>query len=250
MGLYETIFVSLYLFTSFVITAASLYGAGQIWSAVEAREAGVKADGFYGSAVSMVDAMKFGMLGMTVAMGTWIAAYSMGNTVDELVGWFDDWTDPSHNDASKEGNDKDDGDQVGPDGTSISYDFFYHAIVVVYSWFVFTTVMVGGQYFVVTYLQFKPAEGCDLDKTNKSLYSGVPAQIQTITNIETCKSVRKSLFMLADLNKDNMVSRCENAQFLYALGNKPEYALAYSEIKTLPGFYNDCIKSFPASYTN
>lgn len=76
------------------------------------------------------------------------------------------------------------------------------------------------------------------------------AQINTIVDFDTCKSVRRSLFMLADLNKDNMVSRCENAQFLYAMGNTEEYALAYSEIKTLPGFYKDCVKSFPASYTN
>lgn len=177
MGLYETIFVSLFLLTSFLVTVVSLYGAGDIWTAVETREAGVKADGYYGSAVSMVDAMKFGVLGMVVAMGTWISAYSMGNTVDELVGWFDDWTDPSHNDASKEGKDKDDGDQYGPDGTSIEYDFFYHAITVVYSWFVFTSIMVGGQVFALEYMQFKPAQGCDLSKTDKSIYSGVPSQI-------------------------------------------------------------------------
>jgi len=147
MGLYETIFVVLFLGTSLYMTVASLYGANFIWSAVELREADVKASGQYGTAVSMVDAMKMGSLGMVIAMGTWISAYSLGNTVDELIGWFDDWTDPAHNDASKEGNDKDDGDQVGPDGTSLSYDFYYHAITTVYSWLTFTAIMVGGQYF-------------------------------------------------------------------------------------------------------
>lgn len=148
MGLYETIFVALFLLTSAFTTVASLYGAGDIWSAVEAREVGAKKDGTFGSAVAMLDAMKFGMLGMVVAMATWTSAYSLGNTVDELVGWFDAWSD----DASKEGKDKDDHDQYGPDGTSLEYDFFYHAIVVVYTWFVFTTIMVGGQYFTVSYL--------------------------------------------------------------------------------------------------
>lgn len=248
MGLYETIFVVLFLLTSLYMTVSSLYGANIIWSAVELREADVVASGQYGTAVSMIDAMKMGALGMTIAMGTWISAYSLGNTVDELIGWFDDWTDPAHNDASKEGSDKDDGDQVGPDGTSLSYDFYYHAITTVYSWLTFTAIMVGGQYFGQTYFAFKPADNCDLTETNKSLYSGVPAQIASITNLETCKSVRKSLFMLADLNKDNMISRCENAQFLYALGNTEEYALNYSEMKTLPGFYASCVKSFPASY--
>lgn len=219
MGLYETIFVSLYFATSLFTTIASIYGASNLWTLIETREASVKADGFYGSAVSMLDAMKFGMLGMVVAMGTWIAAYSLGNTVDENIGWFDQWSD----DASREGRDKEDGD-VDADGTAVAEDFFYHAITVVYSWLTFTAIMVGGQYFFYTYGKFTTPD-CDLSAVDKSYYSGVPAQIQTIVSLDTCKSVRKSLFMLADKNKDNTISRCENAMFLYGLGNEEKYAL-------------------------
>lgn len=148
MALYEAIFAILYLATSLTITLASLWGSSDIWSKVDQRIEGAANDGANGVAVSMLDAMKLGTLGFVVAMGTWIAAYSMGNTVDELIGWFDDWTDPTHNDADKEGSDKE-SRKVDPDGTSIEYDFFYHAIVVVYSWFVFSAIAVLGEYFFI-----------------------------------------------------------------------------------------------------
>lgn len=193
----------------------------------------------------MKDIFRFGATGGVVAMATWITAYSLGNTVDELVGWFDDWTDPAHNDASKEGHDKKDGD-VDADGTSIGEDFFYHAITVVYTWFTFTAIEVGSHLFFLNYGKFA-SPTCDLDSVNKSIYSGVEGQIKTIVSLETCKSVRKSLFMLADRNKDNSISRCENAAFLYGLGNDKQYALDYSEEKSLQGFYASCYKAFPAS---
>merc|ERR1711935_415157 len=104
-----------------------------------------------------------------------MGAYSLGNTVDENIGWFDQWSDDA----------------------SIGEDFFYHAITVVYSWFTFTTIMVGGQYFYYTYGKFNTPT-CDLSSVDKSRFSGVPSQIQTIVSLDTCKSVRKALFMLAD----------------------------------------------------
>lgn len=183
MGLYETLFNVLYGLTSLYITVSSFTAAGALWTSVEQREADVADKGQYGVAVSTLDAMKFGAIGMIVAMGTWISAYSMGNTVDELIGWFDDWTDPSHNDASKEGHDKDDGDQLGPDGTSLSYDFFYHAITVVYSWIVFSAIIVGSHLFSYFYLGFKPVENCDLTNVDESIYSSNTALLASIIDL-------------------------------------------------------------------
>lgn len=236
MALYEAIFAILYLATSLTITLASLWGSSDIWSKVDQRIEGAANDGANGVAVSMLDAMKLGTLGFVVAMGTWIAAYSMGNTVDELIGWFDDWTDPTHNESDDEGSDKKSG-KVDPDGTSIEYDFFYHAIVVVYSWFVFSTIAVLGEYFFITFATLKPVENCDLSNVNESLYSGNNSLIASITDLATCKHAVKTIWMNSDINKDGVVTRCENAKALYGEGNSQEYALNYSEMKTLPTLY-------------
>lgn len=50
-----------------------------------------------------MDAFKMGTLGMILCIATWITAFSIGETVDELIGWFDDWTDPAINKRSNEG---------------------------------------------------------------------------------------------------------------------------------------------------
>lgn len=64
---------------------------------------GAKTEGRLGIAFSTMDNFKVGTLSMIYAIATWITAYSLGETADELIGWHDDWTDPSNNKRDKEG---------------------------------------------------------------------------------------------------------------------------------------------------
>jgi hypothetical protein len=75
------------------------YEASQIIDAVSARELGVYTDGTLGTAMSMNAAMKASTLMMVMAFGAWISAYVLGQTADELIGWFDQYSD----DTKKEG---------------------------------------------------------------------------------------------------------------------------------------------------
>jgi hypothetical protein len=50
-----------------------------------------------------MDAFKMGTLGTILCIATWTTAFSIGETVDELIGWFDDWTDAANNKRDKEG---------------------------------------------------------------------------------------------------------------------------------------------------
>lgn len=61
----------------------------------------------------------------------------------------------------------------------------------------------------------------------------------------SCKKAVQNIFRLVDLDGSNVISRCENAKFLYGMGNTSEYALQYSEIKILPYLYDMCTKKFP-----
>lgn len=65
----------------------------------------------------------------------------------------------------------------------------------------------------------------------------------------SCKKAVQNIFRLVDLDKSNVISRCENAKFLYGMGNTSEYALQYSEIKILPYLYDMCEKKFPVPKT-
>lgn len=55
----------------------------------------------------------------------------------------------------------------------------------------------------------------------------------------------KAIFKLSDLDSSLRISRCENAKFLYGMGNSSEYALMYNEVKVLPMLYESCAKRFP-----
>ena len=97
MGGLEVAAFMLYLSTSFVVTIMSLFAAALVWAIVDYRVWDAKTNGFLGAAVSIADGIKFGALGMVVALAVAISAWSMGDTVDELVGWFDKWSDPNSN---------------------------------------------------------------------------------------------------------------------------------------------------------
>jgi hypothetical protein len=93
MYLWELIFVALWLLWSASLTIGMYYEAAQIIDAVSAREAGVLTDGTFGTAISMNSAMKTSTLMMVMAFGAWISAYVLGETADELIGWFDQYSD-------------------------------------------------------------------------------------------------------------------------------------------------------------
>jgi hypothetical protein len=47
----------------------------------------------------------------------------------------------------------------------------------------------------------------------------------------------KQIFRIADLDKDGHINRCENAKFLYGMGNSQKYALNYNEERSLALMY-------------
>jgi len=71
-----------------------------MWETLEAREAGAT-EGFLGVAVSYVTMIKFLAMGSAVLISTYYAVYSIGETVDQLIGWFDEWSDDEDSEATQ-----------------------------------------------------------------------------------------------------------------------------------------------------
>ena len=65
-----------------------------------AREAGAK-EGFFGVTVAHVTMIKFLAMGSAVLISTYYAVYSIGETVDQLIGWFDEWSDDEDSEATQ-----------------------------------------------------------------------------------------------------------------------------------------------------
>jgi hypothetical protein len=167
-------------------------------------------------------------------MGVSISAWSMGDTVDELVGWFDEWSDPASNDSKQEGRDKQDPSQVDAAGTSLYLDYTFHITTLVYSWFGFIVIMTGATIFGFVFMWPRELQGCDLSKVDEFYYREVNTLIRQEVDYPSCEKAVGEIFKLSDLDGSGFIDRCENAQFLYGMGNTEEYALMYNEVKTLP----------------
>ena len=60
----------------------------------------------------------------------------------------------------------------------------------------------------------------------------------------TCKAVIDQIFAIEDIDKNGLVTRCEDAKFQFAMGSTKEYALAFSSQYTLGAFQNICNENF------
>jgi len=94
------LYVSLFYLTPFALTVMALLGASRLWEMLEEREEGA-AEGFLGRAVSWTHAIKFMTMGMAMIVTTYYAAYSIGEVVDQLIGWFDEWSDDEDNEGTR-----------------------------------------------------------------------------------------------------------------------------------------------------
>jgi hypothetical protein len=45
--------------------------------------------------------IKFLAMGSAVLISTYYAVYSIGETVDQLIGWFDEWSDDERSEATQ-----------------------------------------------------------------------------------------------------------------------------------------------------
>jgi hypothetical protein len=142
IGLYELGFVSLYLSTAFALVVIGFFGATRMWEFIEEREEGA-AEGFFGRAVSWGYLIKFGAMGAALLVSTYYSAYSIGETVDNLIGWMDDWDDKEDNEATG---------SITP-GTAISYDLNYHAVTVVLGWFLYNFIIFFGHVYASNYIK-------------------------------------------------------------------------------------------------
>lgn len=244
MGQWEIVFGTLFYATPLGLTVMGLYGAMHIWDMVEEREVAVANEGFFGVAVSNMDMLKFMVLGLTVAVVTFYASYSIGELLDELVGWFDEMDTELDDEATNKTTGSKD-----IAGTAAITHLQYHGITVIYTWAVYTFMILGSNMFAMNYGVFKRLEDCNLDDVDESYYEPVRALIASEVDLVSCKAAVKQIFKIADLDGSQVISRCENAKFMYGLGNSSEYSLLYSEIKNLPMLFDMCVTRFPVYAT-
>lgn len=186
---------------------------------------GVKTEGKNGVALDEREALKFFVLCMIVGTTAVIGGYSLGDTANELITWFDQYAD----DTKKEGDEKKDASKVDPDGTSAMYDIIYHYVTLAMSFVLFTEIGFGGHLFAMEFMKWNDDIVCDFDIFDNATIDDMKEIGAKITSLENCYKYMPSVMNLIDHNKNDWIDRCEDANILkHLMGNTEEYARKYS----------------------
>merc|ERR1711907_309135 len=143
LGLWELLAVVLFLTWSLAISVVGYIEGALLWERYEAMEAA-------GTTVTIVQGYKYLALGSVIGIGAWISGLALGDSANELLGFFDNYADKTKNEACPK--DSSDPDDCDPDGTAIEYDLLFHFITLLFSYMTISAIAVGGYIFGYIYL--------------------------------------------------------------------------------------------------
>lgn len=246
LGLWELIAVLAWLVWSLVLTILSFVTASNLFDQTEARVLAAQTEGTYGTGVTQIMGIKGFVLLMVLSMGVMISSWTMGDVADELLNWFNKYQDKTGN----EGTTKTD-NTADLDGTSFEKDLLYHSITTAYSYIVLTAIMVGGYVFTFQFYTFFPVPSdCEITDVSASTYEPIKTGIPLIFEgtYAECKANMKTWFDIIDVNGDQFVDRCEDAKFLYGVGNTEEYAQNFAGMTNLAELQHLCGQLVPSAF--
>merc|ERR1719502_2523662 len=90
-----------------------------------------------GQTVTIVQGYKYLALGCVIGIGAWISGLSLGDSAQELLGFFDNYDSKTKSEAR----DKDSGD-YDTDGTAIEYDLGFHFITLLFSYLTISAIAI------------------------------------------------------------------------------------------------------------
>jgi len=138
LGLWELLSVVLFLTWSLAISIVGYVEGALLWQRYEAMEAA-------GLTVTIVEGYKYLALGCVIGVGAWISGLALGDSANKLLGFFDEYEDDTHSEASN-------GSTVDPDGTAIQYDLGFHFVTLLFSYMTISAIAVGAYIFGYMYL--------------------------------------------------------------------------------------------------
>lgn len=241
LGLFELIGILLFSTWSLALTFTSLYGAGELWKAIDLRAVTVKTEGQGGVALDEMEALKLFTLCMIVGLTALIGGFSLGDTANELITWFDEYAD----DTKSEGDEKTDPSNKDPNGTAAKYDIMYHYITLAMGHMLFTMITFGGHMFGMHFMRFNDEVDCDFNMIDDATISEVRGIFTTVTSLEKCYEVMPTILSKMDVNHNKWLDRCEDANILHHLfGNDETYSRKYSHFMPTAAAYDRCDQLF------
>jgi hypothetical protein len=160
LGLYDMLVTLVYMCWSVLVIILSFTLASQIWYMIAEREIGVVTEGSGGVALDEFQSAKLFVLSLMFGMMSVVGGYSIGETTDQLIAWFDNYSQTHPNEACNNGNTSNcDLDESA--GTALGYDSLYHFLTIASSYLLFFAITLGGYIFSFVYASITEPAECD-----------------------------------------------------------------------------------------
>jgi len=169
--------------------------------------------------------MKHFFLSWLAGISAMITGVSLAEAAASLIAFFDEYDDDTNSEASEKG----DSSNRDAAGTSAQYDILYHLLVVFYGYFVLSAISYGGYIFMMDHTGFDDDFTCEFESgVTQANYAGAFPILLSMKNYDDCMTKIDQVFPFFDDNNDGFISRCEDAQFQYTMGESKEFAMKFS----------------------
>lgn len=248
MGLFEVLAVINMILWSFVIVILSIVAGAELWRLMDER--------YYESLQHVAGdetpltwdkSVRNFFLCVIAGFGAMIAGGSLGAAIEKVIAFFDKYDGITSKEACDGSSGTcPDGRAADADGTAVIYDILYHLTATFYGEFVLSVVSWGGYIFMLGFMGFDDEFDCEfVDGIDQSHYLPLFAEVVKMNNYDDCMAGGAAFFPLLDLNGDGFVTRCEDAQFQFLMGETREYSMKFSAPFTPGGLGKVCGKLFP-----
>jgi hypothetical protein len=138
LGLYELLAILFFLTWTLAICLVGYVEADLLWAKYREMEKN-------NTAMTLLQGYKFLALGFIIGVGAWISGLALGDSAEELIGWYAKY-DPYTEAYARNSNGALTSDRDSS-GTSIIYDLSYHTTTLLYTYFSVTAIAIGGYVF-------------------------------------------------------------------------------------------------------
>lgn len=177
LGLWEAFWALWFLWWSAGISVEGYWYSSQLVEEMQRREHAAYTEGSLGHPVDTIQAIQHFVLLMVMTVVTWVVGCSLGDSMDDLISWFNAYDDKTGNESIAQ-------DSTDEDGWTIFWDMGYHTVLIIGVDILYGTMMLGANWFYAQsgFADFRPVEHCDLGETDSSRYNGLVSDIESITS--------------------------------------------------------------------
>jgi len=224
-----------------------LVGGSQLWSLMDQRYLESQ-DHVAGDETPLTwdKAVRNFLVAILAGLATIISGVSLGDTAEQMISWFDRYDTTHKNEACDQRNDSNVCDPLDTAGTAAGWDIGAHLTSVFYGQWVLGMISIGAWIFFFSFIGFDDDFDCEfVDGITQSRYLPLFAEVVKMKDYDDCMAGGAVFFPLLDINGDGFVTRCEDAQFQYLMGETREFSMKFSAPFTPGGLIKVCGKLFP-----